>query len=333
MEDEEQPMEVSLEDSLSADSKSEAHNIIRPPFGSTKRVHSEVSRLYDRGAKGYLDETELALRQMDHHGKGHLDLDTVYSIMQALREEQKLSAKLMDTIRREHKSAIALKKGIIGLCFFAVLLAVANIGTSFAAASLAKETSVSSGDLVSLNDGVRIGTTSKLVEVAMKPVQDATRRMLKKEMLACEDSGTTRTCSVQGEMDYIDAVWLYRQFCPSWPLSTKCNVSGGVSEVLLNCNGVTSSIFGGSKLPNGSPVVDESGYTYTIFPTQKKGYQSRQTLFSSQEDMPDGCDQDFTMGMYCQTDRSPCLVFAYFDPTCFEPDGTPMELALCGDVE
>lgn len=110
---------------------------------------SEVSKQFDRDGKGYLDETELALRRMDSQNLGYLTVHKVYSIMQSLQTEQKKSAQLLRALDRQQKESLFLKKGILGLCVFAVLLALSNIGTSFAAAKLAKEVVVSTetGDL------------------------------------------------------------------------------------------------------------------------------------------------------------------------------------------
>lgn len=110
---------------------------------------SEISKQFDRDGKGYLDDTEKQLRRMDTQNLGYLPVNKVYSIMEALQKEQKQSGKLLVALERQQKEAINLKKGVIGLAIFSVLLALSNIGTSFAAAKLAKDTTVSkrTGDL------------------------------------------------------------------------------------------------------------------------------------------------------------------------------------------
>jgi len=220
--------------------------------GKPSRVLSKVSTLYDRDNKGYLDPTEEALRRMDSQGRGYLDMEKVYSIMQSLQEEQKKSAKLIEGFQKEQKRATSLKRGVIYLCFFAILLALSNIGTSFAAARLAKDTDVdtSSNDLMNKANGKRVATTTKLVEVSLFPLDDFAdgsgldantlgrrRRQLREvEDLACNDvysqsfNGTEWddgdvpdrirngiACEPLGRIDYTNAIILYQQFCPNWP--------------------------------------------------------------------------------------------------------------------
>lgn len=110
---------------------------------------SIVSKKYDRNQKGYLDSTEMTLRQLDTENKGHLDVDKVYDIMKELRAEQ--------------KNNMSLKKIIYALSAFSVLLCLANIGTSFAAAVLAKDSSVNTHtfDLNVKGTDHRVGVTSK----------------------------------------------------------------------------------------------------------------------------------------------------------------------------
>lgn len=100
---------------------------------------STVSKAYDRGNKGYLDETEQKLRAMDSENLGHLSVDKMYALMQEFQEEQ--------------KKALTLRRVVFALVGFAILLCLANIGTSFAAAKLAKDLSVQDGALISLQSG------------------------------------------------------------------------------------------------------------------------------------------------------------------------------------
>lgn len=132
---------------------------------------SEVSKQFDRNGKGFLDDTEKQLRRMDTQNLGYLPVDKVYKIMETLQVEQKNSAELLQAMERQQRQMINMKKGIIGLCFFAVLLALSNIGTSFAAAKLAREVRVSSqtGDLIDLSSGQRVGVTDKTVRCLLWP--------------------------------------------------------------------------------------------------------------------------------------------------------------------
>jgi len=133
---------------------------------------SLVSKKYDRNNKGYLDETERALRRMDSNNLGYLTVDKLYVLMESLQNEQKKSAELISSLQGQQSKALNLKRAIIGLCCFAVLLALANVGTSFAAASLAKDTEVHGNELVIKGTNQRVATSNWLVEVSMRPIED-----------------------------------------------------------------------------------------------------------------------------------------------------------------
>lgn len=87
---------------------------------------------------------------------GHLDLNKVYALMQEMEKHQ--------------NNAVTFKNMSIALAIFAVLLALATIGTSFAAATLAKETTYNSnGDMVGKGTEDIIGVNDK---VEMFPLED-----------------------------------------------------------------------------------------------------------------------------------------------------------------
>jgi len=90
------------------------------------RKLSTISRMYDIKGDGELDEAELAMRHMDTSGRGYLTNDKVYKLMQ-------------DHVQTQRK-LFQLKKIIIGLAVLVVILALSNLGTSFAAAILSKDT-------------------------------------------------------------------------------------------------------------------------------------------------------------------------------------------------
>jgi len=298
----------------------ENHHVQRPSV--VKRELTEVSKKYDRHGKGFLDDAERALRNMDSENQGYLQPDQVFRVMESLQEEQKRSTELIDEIRREHKQTVGLKRIVIILTSFVFLLALSNIGTSFAAARLTKDMKVSSQyhDLVSLS-GQRLGTTSKEVEFSMGSVlTDVTpqrRRHLQDiEALVCdtENSEVGYVCNLQGVVTLEEAVLMYQQFCPGWPNNdSKCQGSG-VSRLVLNCNGVRSTIFGGSMIPDTGPTTDLLGYEYMIFPTQGRSYQARQALYRSNikgfRNRP--CMQDFEIGFYCPTAGTECFIFGSF---------------------
>ena len=73
-----------------------------------------------------MDEAELAMRHMDTSGRGYLTNDKVYQLMQ-------------DHVQTQRK-LFQFKRIIIGLAVLVVILALSNLGTSFAAAILSKDT-------------------------------------------------------------------------------------------------------------------------------------------------------------------------------------------------
>ena len=74
------------------------------------------SFLPSRNDKGYLDENEQKLRDMDTSNRGFLTNDKVYAL---LEEQVKLQ-----------KTLVTQRKLLVGLCAFAVILALANMGTA-----------------------------------------------------------------------------------------------------------------------------------------------------------------------------------------------------------
>ena len=49
---------------------------------TTSKQLSIVSKAYDRNNKGYLDQTEQRMREMDESGRGHVPNSVVYDLMQ-----------------------------------------------------------------------------------------------------------------------------------------------------------------------------------------------------------------------------------------------------------
>jgi hypothetical protein len=90
--------------------------------------HNTLLNVYDLDGDGELDEAELAMMQRDKEGRGHLTNEEIYQIVQ-----DQLSHK---------KDVSHLKKVVCGLVCFVFILALSNLGTSFASAILAKETKV-----------------------------------------------------------------------------------------------------------------------------------------------------------------------------------------------
>mmetsp|Transcript_12800 Transcript_12800/g.16774 ORF Transcript_12800/g.16774 Transcript_12800/m.16774 type:complete len:540 (+) Transcript_12800:145-1764(+) len=151
------------------------------PDSKGRNIMSDASRMFDRDGKGYLDSTERALRTLDTDNDGRLTVDNMYALMKNLQEAQQSSNELVMSLHHEQQKSFKLKWGVGALTVFAVLLSVANIGTAFVAARLAKETSISSVtfDMVDKNTGTRIGVTNKNTEFVLQPMTQDKRRQLK----------------------------------------------------------------------------------------------------------------------------------------------------------
>ena len=117
-------------------------------FRRRSRNHlSKVSREYDAGGKGFLTPAEQQLRQMDIDGKGHLSNAAVATIMEGkLRGDEIINR---------------LRRMIWVLGGMTILLILANLGTAWAVAVMAKETSLdsSSGEMYIKNAGGPDGPT------------------------------------------------------------------------------------------------------------------------------------------------------------------------------
>ncbi|KAL7470482.1 hypothetical protein ACHAXS_010727, partial [Conticribra weissflogii] len=91
----------------------------------SKRELSIAAAAYDLDGDGILDETEQAMRSRDRSGRGYLTNDEIFGIV-----SERLSLE---------KDAHRLKKAVVGLFCFVFVLALSNLGTSFASAILARE--------------------------------------------------------------------------------------------------------------------------------------------------------------------------------------------------
>lgn len=296
-----------------------------------------MSKRYDRNGKGYLDETEIVLRQLDSKNQGYFEPEQVYDIMSSLQAEQVKSNELIESVRSEHQRTMTLKRAVFALTFFVVVLAISNIGTSFVAARLVQDMRVATnGDLVAMN-GQRLGTTSKFVEFTMNPTTNGdqtdtrfrSRHLQDVQLFVCgNETETGYTCTLQGIITFTEAAALYKEFCPNWPNMDNTCQGDGVSELILNCNGVRSKVFGGLKMPPRGPALDTLHYAYMVVPSEERGFEAQQAMYDPNATAPMvPCMQDFEMGLYCETSGIDCYVFATYDL-----DGAcPGELLLCGD--
>jgi hypothetical protein len=107
---------------------------------------SRVSRKYDVDGDGKLDDAEKAMRDMDTDNQGYLSNEKVYKVMV---EQMKLQ-----------QEVFSLKR--LSMVFLAVMvfLSLATLATSFAAATLAKDTEVKNGVLVGKDSTVALATSN-----------------------------------------------------------------------------------------------------------------------------------------------------------------------------
>ena len=77
---------------------------------------SVVSTMYDRGGKGYLDQTEQQIRDLDTNNEGHLSNDKVYDIMKSQIEAR--------------RSLYKTKRLLLAVGSLAVFLALTTMGAS-----------------------------------------------------------------------------------------------------------------------------------------------------------------------------------------------------------
>ena len=80
-----QQQQVTFQDgTASAAAPQDANTLVTPTAAgaSASKQLSVVSKAYDRGNKGYLDQTEQKMREMDESGRGHVPNNVVYDLMQ-----------------------------------------------------------------------------------------------------------------------------------------------------------------------------------------------------------------------------------------------------------
>jgi len=271
--------------------------------------------------------------------------------MDSLLREQKQSEELLDAIRKEHKKSIGLKRGLIAMGCFAVLLAVANIGTSFVAVKLIKDMEVSnSNDLVSLT-GQRVATTSKQVEFkynsAPADASNTRRRRLADdaEKLLCGNSTEGYECVLTGYVDFETSIDMYQEFCSDWPNAENTCQGDGVDAVLLNCNGVRTTVLGGMYLPPHGPETDDFGEPFWVFPSLTGSYTVREVLRTTpiptnvwgtnntwgtsvtRSVNPVYCTLEYELALYCPIDNSECAAIATWDLNACPDSNGPL---ICG---
>jgi hypothetical protein len=125
---------------------------------------SQSAKAWDLDGDGELDDAELALREMDKSHRGTLTKDQMY--------------KLMSDNLQTQRELFKVKKVVMGLVAFTCVLAVSNLGTSLAAAFLAKDTKAEGDELKSTATGRTLATesTSEVFTVDLEFDQQFSRR-------------------------------------------------------------------------------------------------------------------------------------------------------------
>lgn len=96
------------------------------------RKLSTVSKMFDVDNDGKLDDAELAMRKLDKSNRGYLTNEKVYEMMKSNIETQ--------------NQLFKTRRIVFVLLATVVVLALSNLGTSFAAAYLAKDTTTNDRD-------------------------------------------------------------------------------------------------------------------------------------------------------------------------------------------
>jgi hypothetical protein len=142
----------------SIESNSNARSTMRQQLSSRL---SAISKKYDVDGDGKLDAAEQAMRDMDSQNLGYLTNDKVYTIFQ----EQ----------LRMQKQLLMAKRIIIFCAVLLIILAAANVGVSFAAANLAKDTSTKNNVLVVKENGQVVQTDNHQYTFEATPDESSRR--------------------------------------------------------------------------------------------------------------------------------------------------------------
>lgn len=132
-------------------------------------TQSEVA--WDIDGDGVLDDTEMALKKRDKSRKGFLSKDQMYDLMEENLKTQ--------------RDLFKVKKVVAGLVAFTCVLALSNLGTSFAAAFLAKDTTSQNGQLTDTKTRKMLGTdTATNVHVSNNKLSEKHEQ---RRRLACQE--------------------------------------------------------------------------------------------------------------------------------------------------
>ncbi|KAL3826637.1 hypothetical protein ACHAXA_009078 [Cyclostephanos tholiformis] len=143
----------------------------------TVRRLSFFSKQFDVNGDGVLDDAEMAMRNMATSGRGYLTNEQVYKMMQ----EQ----------IKTHKQLFRTRRIMFVLLTLVFILALSNLGTSFAAASLAKDTTTSSNAEL----------TNKYTNEALSTQTAAESIVFESTVIDSTDGSRRRLCTVDGDVE------------------------------------------------------------------------------------------------------------------------------------
>jgi len=187
---------------------------------------SLTSRKYDIDGDGKLDDAEKAMRDMDTEGHGTLANVEVYKIVK----------ESMNTQRELFK----LKRVVVALVGFAFLLTLSNLGTSVAAAFLAKDTTTTNNNLVDTTTKETVATQTAADDFRVSATADIEgRRMLDKDfeissLVLKHNQGATlidkcergKTVTLTRTFQNTENAAVTTNICPAWRVNTNQKKGG-----------------------------------------------------------------------------------------------------------
>lgn len=232
---------------------------------------SATSSLYDNGRKGYLTAAEQHMRDMDKHGQGQLSNEQVAQIV-----EQTLALREMNQ---------RLRFWVFALFGAVTVLGLSNLGTAFAAARLAKDTTVDSGTgvmIVKGSDRTRVSTMGTGHSVSAYLIKD-------------EETNTTSLCIPRDQA----AALMNRTMhgTKTTLLVTTTDGEGGSGNVIsVRTLGIAATGTRYSSTKNcfgrddrtGEPICTD----YTSFCGYSIDYGSRRRSLSSMGDLEENEEED-----------------------------------------
>lgn len=144
---------------------------------------SASERRWDIDGDGRLGKTEKALKDMDAEGKGTLTKEQMANLMRQNMAVQKQLG--------------SVKKVVYALVAFTVVLALANVGVSFAAAYLAKDTTVNDGKLAD-KAGNAVATDTTRTTFDLDAAQDSNINEYDRELSRALNNNKNSVTSATG---------------------------------------------------------------------------------------------------------------------------------------